>query len=73
MKLGFKELGLKAGARIASYLLLKGSPESLAKASRLMRVIAPKRHKSKIDFVREKFEQRHCALMFALKILRDKT
>ncbi|MEA3429867.1 MAG: radical SAM protein [Nanoarchaeota archaeon] len=67
----FKKLGLKIGAKLTEQVMMRGTPNSLVRAAGILKAVAPKRHKHKIEFVREKFKQRHCAIMFVLRILKE--
>lgn len=67
----FKKLGLKIGAKVTEQLMIRSKPESLVKAAAVLKWVSPKRHKSKIEFIREKFRQRHCAVMFTLRVLKE--
>lgn len=66
-----KKLGLKVGAKLTEQLMIHGSPKNLVKAAGILKMVSPKRHKHKVEFVRQKFRERHCAIMFALRVLKE--
>ncbi|MBW3003600.1 radical SAM protein [Candidatus Woesearchaeota archaeon] len=67
----FKNLGVRVGAKITEQLMMHSTPKGLVKAAGILKAVSPARHKPKIEFVRQKFRERHCALMFALKVLKE--